>query len=61
MTPEIKALREKFEAARLDLLNLVKDSTPQEIEDQRPALAFIFGVLALSTIKDLLDALCKEP
>lgn len=60
MNEKIKNLRDKLEAARVDLLGIIKDSTPDEIDKDKAAIAFIFGGLALSTIKDLLGAMCDD-
>ena len=57
MTPEIKAVRERFERNRLDLLNLI----PEGDADKLAKYGTTFSLLALMTIKDLLDTLCKEP
>ena len=61
MTPEIKAVRDEFVKASAELDDIVKSSSKEEIATHMTRLIMAHSALALVTIANLLDALCKEP
>ena len=61
MTPEIKAFREKFVAARDELKPLIEESAQSTSPEEMAGIAFVVGAFAVKAVSDLLDALCKEP
>ena len=61
MTPEIKAFREKFVAARDELKPLIEESAQSTSPEEMASVALIAGAFAIGSMSDLLEALCKEP